>query len=234
VTATTGSARDRDPAARWRWERLTTVPLVVLGVGFIVSYSVLVLVRELPQWLFVILVVELAATWVALFVDLVVRTVLTPRGGRVRFLIQNPIDVLSVFLPLFRPFRVVQLLRRVPYFTERTGNAVRAEILTLGIAYAAMFVYFVALATLQVERDVPGATITSFGSALWWAFVTLATVGYGDVYPISPVGRFYAIVLMGGGVAIIGTATALIVNYVGDRVRKIRELDDNKADSSAQ
>ena len=46
-----------------------------------------------------------------------------------------------------------------------------------------------ALDPFEAERDAPGANITSFGEAIWWAVVTLATVGYGDTYPVTVPGR---------------------------------------------
>ena len=82
--------------------------------------------------------------------------------------------------------------------------------------------FFLALATLEAERDAPGANITTFGDAIWWALVTIATVGYGDMYPVTALGRFYAVLLMAGGVAIVGTASATIISYLNERVAGLR------------
>ncbi|WP_237358201.1 potassium channel family protein [Rathayibacter tritici] len=57
------------------------------------------------------------------------------------------------------------------------------------------------LAVLDAERDTPGALITTFDQALWWAFVTITTVGYGDLYPVTGTGRFIAAGIMLGGIA---------------------------------
>jgi voltage-gated potassium channel len=105
----------------------------------------------------------------------------------------------------------------------RSGTAIRVEIVAYALAYAVFFVYFIALATLDAERHAPGASITTFGDAIWWAIVTLATVGYGDVYPVTTIGRIYAVMLMVGGVAIVGTASALVISYITERIGTLRK-----------
>ncbi|MGH3704220.1 MAG: potassium channel family protein [Agromyces sp.] len=212
----TGARRRTD------WERVTTVPLVVLGIIFIVAYTVYVLAPAIPRGPGSVLFFALIAAWLVFVADVVVRIALTPRGGRWAFVRTHPIDVLSAIVPVFRAFRVLALLREVPYLQRRSGDAVRANIIIYGSSYAVVFIYFVALATLQAERNAPGATITNFGDAVWWAIVTIATVGYGDMYPITTEGRVYAVFLMAGGVAIVGTASATIISYIGDRVSQVR------------
>lgn len=207
---------------REAWERVTTVPLVVLGVVFIVAYTVYVLAPWIPRGPGSVLFLALIVAWLVFVTDVIVRISLTPRGGRWRFVRTHPIDVLSAIIPVFRAFRVLTLLREVPYLQRRNGAAVRANIIIYGLTYAVVFVYFVSLATLQAERDAPGATITTFGDSVWWAIVTLATVGYGDMYPITTEGRLYAVFLMAGGVVIVGTASATVISYIGDRVSQVR------------
>lgn len=230
-------------ARRDRWERATSLPLVVLGVTFIVSYSVWVLVPDRPEVLTAVLAVDFAVSWLAFLADYVVRLALTPRGARWAFFRANPVDLLSVFLPMFRAFRVVALLRKIPYLSSASGAAVRTEVILYAVAYAVVFVYFISLATLDAERGAPDATITDFGTALWWACVTLATVGYGDTYPVTAAGRVTAVFLMVGGVAIIGTASAIVISYITEKIQgrvgarsagtsasPVRPADDRTAD----
>jgi voltage-gated potassium channel len=207
---------------RIAWERRTATPLVVLGVLFIVAYSVVVLAPDAPAPVVPLIVVLLIVSWGVFIVDVVVRILLTPAGARWSFVWQHPVDVLSAFIPLFRALRVLTLLREVPYLRRRSGAAVRTNIIVFALSYAIVFVYFVALATLAAERDAAGATITSFGEAIWWAFVTIATVGYGDTYPVTIPGRVYAVLLMAGGVAIVGTASATIISLINERIGSAR------------
>src|SRR5215831_19496876 len=53
------------------------------------------------------------------------------------------------------------------------------------------------------EHDHKGANITRLGDAFWWAVVTITTVGYGDYYPVTAVGRLIAIFVMFSGIGIV-------------------------------
>ena len=164
----------------------------------------------------------LVATWVIFVIDVVIRIALTPRGRRWHYAWHHPLEVLSALLPVFRALRVVGLLQDLPLLKRHTPSAVRAQFIILALAYAFAWVFFLALATLQAERDAPGANIVTFGDSIWWAIVTIATVGYGDLYPVTPAGRFYAVLLMAGGIAIVGTASATIISYLNERVAGLR------------
>ncbi len=72
---------------------------------------------------------------------------------------------------------------------------------TIGLAAAGIYV---------VEK---GETVNSVGDALWWAVVTVTTVGYGDVSPVTTEGRLIAVVLMFVGIGVISVFTATIVSY---------------------
>lgn len=139
-----------------------------------------------------------------------------------RFLVTHPVDVLSLVVPLFRALRVVGLLRHVPGLSGGSGSAVRGSVGAHALIYAAVFVYIIALATLHVEREAPGATITTFGDAIWWAVVTLTTVGYGDTVPVTDAGRGLAVMLMLGGLVIVGTTSAIVVSYITERIAQSR------------
>src|SRR5580765_2651092 len=89
------------------------------------------------------------------------------------------------------------------------------------LAAAAFSIIFVgAFGVFLAERGHPGANITQYGDAVWWAVVTVATVGYGDYYPVTAVGRIIAIGLMAGGVAIVGTVTATVSSWVIEKAAR--------------
>lgn len=220
-SATEPSAPTPD-ARRLAWEASTSTWLAVLGTAFLVAYSVLVLLPDLEGPLLLLTAVVLVATWVVFAIDMLARVVLSDRGRRARFLVTHPLDLLALVMPLFRALRVVTLLRHIPLFAGRSGTAVRSSVGAHAVIYAAVFVYVIALATLQAERTAEGATITTFGDAVWWSIVTITTVGYGDTYPVTVVGRFLTVLLMGGGLVIVGTTSAIVVSYIGERIAATR------------
>ena len=78
--------------------------------------------------------------------------------------------------------------------------------------------------------------IKTFGDGIWWALVTITTVGYGDITPATTLGKFVAGTLMFVGLGLIATVTAIvsakfIANYVDhhtndDVLEKLEELED--------
>ncbi|MGR0220273.1 potassium channel family protein [Agromyces sp. ZXT2-6] len=207
---------------RQRWVDATGRWLALLGIAFIVAYTTWVLVPDLPAPVVVVFNVVFGVTWLMFLLDAVMRLALTPRGERWRYAWRHPIELLSVIFPVFRALRVVSLLGYLPVLQRRTTEAVRARFILTAIIYATVYVFFIALAVLQAERDAPGANITSFGESVWWAVVTLATVGYGDTYPVTVLGRMWAVFLMAGGVAIVGVASATIISVLNERLVGLR------------
>jgi len=67
---------------------------------------------------------------------------------------------------------------------------------------------------LQFESKAPNANITTGGDALWYAIVTITTVGYGDFYPVTAAGRFAAVFIMFMGVGIIGALASILASLL--------------------
>jgi voltage-gated potassium channel len=103
----------------------------------------------------------------------------------------------------------------------RSVVARRAEssLMTAGLVGMAVLV-LASVAILQVEQD-PSSNIRSADDALWWAVSTMTTVGYGDVYPVTPEGRLVGAGLMVVGVGLLGVFTA----FLASRFVKTEELE---------
>jgi voltage-gated potassium channel len=67
---------------------------------------------------------------------------------------------------------------------------------------------------VQFEGRSPDANIITGGDALWWGFVTITTVGYGDYYPVTGLGRVTAVVVMLAGVGIIGSLASILASVL--------------------
>ncbi len=210
----------KSTAARDRWEDVTTWPLMAASALFLIAYSWSILDTTLTSAGAITIGVILAAVWIAFLIDYVVRVVLSP--DKWFFIGHNKVDLLSVILPIARPFRLLRYLGRLPLLGGNSGAALRRRVIIIAATFVVMFIYVISLAEYAAERGAKGANITSFGDSVWWACVTMATVGYGDYFPITIMGRVLAVILMIGGVAIVGTASGTLVSFLNDRMVTVR------------
>jgi voltage-gated potassium channel len=98
------------------------------------------------------------------------------------------------------------------YTTLKTILKTNMDIVVL-ISLVAFIAIFGGIGVYLAERGNPGANITRLGDALWWAVVTIATVGYGDYYPVTTLGRVIAIFVMLSGIGIF----VLLVSSLSQR-----------------
>jgi len=149
-------------------------------------------------------------------------------------------DLLSIFyFNGMRLFRVFSIYRFFKYVWRRdrqeTLNKLasqRSEGTLLSIIlFAIVSVMIAAIYVLRAESSDPTSTINTAGEALWWAYVTVTTVGYGDYAPVTPGGRLVAMLLMAIGVVLIGVAAAYFSNwFLKERPKRRREklnIDDS-------
>jgi voltage-gated potassium channel len=87
--------------------------------------------------------------------------------------------------------------------------------------FALLIVIFGSIGVYLAEHTHQGANITNLGDALWWAVVTIATVGYGDYYPVTAVGRIIAVFVMLSGIAIF----VLLVDSISQRRLQRTEVE---------
>ena len=115
-----------------------------------------------------------------------------------------------VVVPFFRPLRIL----RIFVFGSRAWVGVRRLVnVDFLLVYGIGLVVIAATIVASVEGGV-GASINSFADALWWSFVTITTVGYGDMVPVTLVGRAVAVVLMLGGIAFFSGMTANLASFL--------------------
>jgi voltage-gated potassium channel len=124
-------------------------------------------------------------------------------------------------IPQFRIFRVFRILR-ASRLMRRFGLKNMLSELVNNRAGSALYVTMVGLITLveiaavfvlRFESANPDANLTSAGDAVWWVFVTVTTVGYGDRFPTTPGGRILGVLVMFGGIALIGVLASFLSNF---------------------
>jgi voltage-gated potassium channel len=114
-----------------------------------------------------------------------------------------------------RVLRIIRLLRGVRSVKVLFSFLLtrRAEGTFLAVALMSIIlVVFASIAMCQIEQ-VPEANIKTAEDALWWAVVTVTTVGYGDKFPVTPEGRIIGAIVIVAGVTLYATFTAFIASW---------------------
>jgi voltage-gated potassium channel len=133
-------------------------------------------------------------------IDMAIRSALAPR--HLHYALTHPVALISVVVP---PVRVIFSIRLVRSVFQR-GHLGRF------LLAAAVFVLNGAVIVYLFERHAPGSNIHTLGNAVWWAFVTVTTVGYGDFYPVTTWGRITACFIMGTGLLTLAVVTAQVAS----------------------
>jgi voltage-gated potassium channel len=155
--------------------------------------------------------------WAAFVAEYLIRFYLAP--SRWRFFRANLVDLIIIAVPVFRPLRALRLLRlaRTGLTLAEVLDRARSLLTHRGLHFVLLSVLAIILvgAALELgfENHARGSNIHSYGDALWWAIVTVTTVGYGDKYPVTAAGRGVAVVLMLTGIGLVGVLSASIASY---------------------
>ncbi len=165
---------------------LARIDDVVCGI-FLMDFVVHLWIAPSPRWF-----------WRVGWIDLLSSIPMTPwlRWGRV--------------------FRVLRILRALRSF-RTVGDKLRSDrasgtFVMVGLI-SLVAVLFATVAAYEFERGAPAANINSAGDALWWAFATITTIGYGDHYPVTAGGRIVAVALVIFGLSFFGTFTAYVSSF---------------------
>ena len=223
----TAEASER-AALRRRWEKATNWPLMVAAVVFLAAYALPVLDPNLPTWLLDVCRWLSWITWGIFVVDLLVR--LASADKRLRYLGRHWYDLQVIVLPLLRALRLLRLIPLLSVLNGRAQTGLRGRV-AIYVAGGASLLTFVAVAVLDVERSSPDANISDFGDAIWWAVTTMTTVGYGDHYPVTSIGRAVGFGLMLGGIALLGTVTATLASWLVESIEAEKEQAETLHDT---
>lgn len=210
-----------DESRRQQWEGRADGPLTIVALLFLAAYATPILRPDLiSPWPTVCHFAAWAA-WALFAVDYAARLALS--RSRAAFVRGNLLDLAVVVLPVLRPLRLLRLVTLLSVLHRYAGGSLRGRVAVYVAGATSLVLFIAALAVLEAERGAKGATITTFGDALWWAMTTVTTVGYGDRYPITTEGRFIAGGLMLAGIALLGIVTASFASWLLDKVREVEE-----------
>lgn len=175
-----------DPQVDLLLELTDSLICIAFGVDFVIS-----LLRAKNRW-------KYFATWGWLDLVSSIPTLDVVRWGR--------LARIARIARIFRGIRATRLLTTVVLTKRRQSTLLAATLL------AVMLVIACSTAILHFET-LPDSNITTADDALWWAFATITTVGYGDLYPKSMEGRFVAALLMTAGIGLFGAFSASLAAW---------------------
>ncbi|MET1065437.1 MAG: ion channel [Arthrobacter sp.] len=210
------------------WKKYSDWALIGAAFLFLAAYSILIIV-EPPDPYAAVLITVIWSTWAAFGVNYLVKLFQAPRPGR--WFIRHPLELLMVVLPVVRPLRLLRPFALRQVMDRAPGTAIRTRFLAYVIASAIILIYTVALSVLSFEKSAPNANITTMGDSLWWAMVTITTIGYGDYYPVTVPGRWAAAALMIGGFVVLSMVTAAVSSWLVESVAAATDARRKAADT---
>jgi voltage-gated potassium channel len=195
-----------------RIERVTKFPMTVLGVAWLVL-AIVVLSTDVNGSSSKVLVGSLFGIWVVLLAEYLVRLVVTPdTPGYVK---RRWVEPATVLVPPLQGWHVVGIEKMTLLLHEgelRVEAILKHHSLFRVLIAVVVTLFLGAWLVLLFEEKAKGSNIHNYPDALWWAIVTVTTVGYGDRFPVTEGGRVVAVVLMLVGIGLIGVLTATVAS----------------------
>lgn len=138
----------------------------------------------------------------------------------------HQLRLLRIFI-LFRVFKLFRYARSIKTFSSVLSTK-RFEFFTLMI-FAGIVIFVSSVLIYVMEANNPSSPINTMFEAIYWSIVTISTVGYGDVTPITEAGRVVAMFVIIAGIAVLAFTTSLVVSAFTEQLDEIRDtktLDD--------
>jgi len=118
-------------------------------------------------------------------------------------------------------FRVIRLAIRLKILMEASREYTRHAYLIYITTIVSIILISGAAGFYHFEHEI-NPNVHTFSDALWWALVTIATIGYGDIYPVTSGGRIIASIIIVIGIATLGSLIAVFQNTIGNLLPKPR------------
>ena len=193
-------------------ERVTKYPMTLLGLAWLVI-AIIVVTTSVSGTASTVMVGTLFALWVILLVEYLVRLVITPdRRGYFKRRWAEPATVVAPPLQGWHFVGIEKMCLLIHEGALRVEAILKHHSLFRVLIAAAATLMLGAWLVLLFDENAKGSNIHNYPDALWWAIVTVTTVGYGDRYPVTNGGRDVAVVLMLVGIGLIGVLTATVAS----------------------
>jgi voltage-gated potassium channel len=193
-------------------ERVTRYPMTLLGLAWLVVVIVVV-TANVRGTASTALVGTLFVLWAVLLVEYLVRLVITPdRRGYLRRRWVEPVTVVAPPLQGWHFVGIEKMCLLIHEAALRVEAILKHHSLFRVLIAAAATLMLGAWLVLLFDENAKGSNIHNYPDALWWAIVTVTTVGYGDRFPVTGGGRAVAVVLMLVGIGLIGVLTATVAS----------------------
>ena len=215
----------RDSQSRLRhWFDGVVIGLIILSL---ITFAVET-VPDLPGWLKTTLLVLEGVTVILFTLEYFTRIWLAERKLSFIFSFLGIIDLLVILpyylgawidlrsLRCFRLLRLIRILKLAPYSKAlrrfRQALQIVREELILFFVVAALLLYLAAVGIYYFEKEAQPEHFETVFHGLWWALVTLTTVGYGDAVPVTGGGRFFTFVLLMIGLGVLSVPAGLLAS----------------------
>ena len=215
-----------------RWFAFFIQALILVSI---VTFSVETLPNLKPETRTILRVIEIFCV-VVFTIEYILRIYVADSKPRFIFSFFGLIDLLAIlpfylsfgvdlrslralrFLRLFRVLKLVRYNKAMNHFIKAMSSA--KEQIFLFIFITVILIYFAAVGIYYFENEAQPEKFTSIFDSLWWAIITLTTVGYGDVYPITVGGKVFTFMILLIGLGIVAVPTGIIASALTQSVDK--------------
>jgi voltage-gated potassium channel len=227
------------PAVFFQWFMLVLILLNVIAVVFATVQSVNQQFNQFFNWFETFSVIIFSLEYLLRLWSCTSAPDRRPLWGRIKFAFypMSIIDLLSVlpfylpffgldlrFLRILRMFRVFRLAKIGRYYQSlnlmRNVFASKKEEIVLSATIMGVLLVLSSSLLYYLENEAQPQAFSSIPAAMWWAVTALTTVGYGDIYPITPLGKFVASLIAISGIGMFALPTGIISSGFVEEIQK--------------
>ena len=238
VSGTEGEASESNHSGELR---LTGFELFVLTLSLYSILNLILLLLPLTSEQNQIVLIMDAAVGVFFLIDFLRRLKQAPNRRQYFFREHGWLDLIAgIPAPGFRLAKVVRIRESIAQLrhggfrnVDIRSSSGRATItLLIAVMATVLVVQFGSMLVVEPERKASGSNIETAGDAIWWSYVTITTVGYGDKYPVTLQGRLVGFLMLSLGITIFAVITSYLSNaFINPR--RAREYEQRQREEHA-